>query len=177
MTLETQISNRLKNSLLWPLYARPGFLLRRASQIASSLAANECAKSGLIPPQHAFLIVLSKCPGLDQRTLGSTLGIDRVTSGQVLRALESRGLIQRIGSHKDGRRKLVYLTPNGKRNVRNAQAAMNRVSARLMSVFSPAQRIIFSALLLRMVVALNGESGTPVEVPRVGNVKSRTSPK
>ncbi|MGH8567247.1 MAG: MarR family winged helix-turn-helix transcriptional regulator [Gammaproteobacteria bacterium] len=137
----------------------------RASQIASSLGAEECAKAGLTPPQHAFLIVLSKCSGLDQRDLGKALGIDRVTAGQVLRTLETRGLVRRVGSSNDGRRKLVSLTAEGRKHVAPAQAAMRRVSARLLSALEPAERRVFADLLLKMVIALNQESVTPVEPP------------
>lgn len=160
-----KVPRRVKRSPLVGLYLRPGFLLRRASQIAASLGARECAKIGLTPPQHAFLIVLSKCSDMDQRGLGRALGIDRVTAGQVVQSLEARGLVRRAGSIDDGRRKLVSLTPAGSKFVAPSQGAMRRVSSRLMSPLDPAERQLFADLLLKIVVALNEESVTPVDPP------------
>src|SRR4051812_24652898 len=92
--IDVNVLSRIEESPLFDLYLRPGFLLRRANQIATSINTRECAKCDLTPPQHACLIALDRLPGLDQRRLGKTLGIDRVTVGQVLRGLEGRGLIR-----------------------------------------------------------------------------------
>lgn len=151
--------------LLSELYSRPGFLLRRANQIATGIAMRECAALGLTPPQHSFLVALDQCPGLDQRGLGKMLGIDRVTAGQLLRGLEVRGLIQRTDSTEDGRRKVVTLTSDGERLVGPAVAAARRASSRILSVLEPAERTVFLGLLLKVVMALNEESSTPVESP------------
>lgn len=172
-----KVPQRAKRSPLFELYLRPGFLLRRANQIAASIATRECAKLGLTPPQHAFLITLDRCPGLDQRGLGKALGIDRVTTGQVLRGLEARRLIERTDSSEDGRRKVVALTLDGKKLVGPATAVTLRTSERILSVLEPAERTMFVDLLLKTVIALNEESPTPVVPPRPGTRENRARPR
>lgn len=164
-TVSVNIPSWMKESPLFDLYLRPGFLLRRANQIATSINTRECAKLGLTPPQHACLIALDQLPALDQRGLGKVLGVDRVTIGQVLRGLESRRLIRRAGSQTDGRRKVVALTREGKELVGPAMVATLNTSKRILSALKPAERSTFVNLLLKTVIALNDESATPVEPP------------
>lgn len=161
----------LKESPLFDLYLRPGFLLRRANQIAMGINSQECAELGLTPPQHACLIALDLLPGSDQRGLSRALGIDRVTIGQMLRGLEIRGLVKRKDSQADGRRIKVELTAEGKDLVAPAIAATHATSQRILSPLKPREREIFLELLLKLVVALNAESATPVEPPFLSSKK------
>jgi DNA-binding MarR family transcriptional regulator len=163
--LNVKIPASMEKSPLFDLYLRPGFLLRRANQIAMSINTRECEKLGLTPPQHACLIALDQLHGSDQRGLGKALGIDRVTIGQVLRGLEARGLIRRKGSHTDGRRNIVTLTAEGRELVVPAMEAIEATSERILSALEAKERRAFVELLLKVVVALNEESATPVEPP------------
>ncbi|MDB5998359.1 MAG: transcriptional regulatory protein [Rhizobacter sp.] len=147
------------------LYGRPGFLLRRAQQIAVGLFIKECAEFDLTPPQHSILLVLKGYPGLDQSTLAEALGYDRATIGQMLERLETRGLAVRVGSVEDRRRKLLALTADGEALVDQASGAINNVSTRLLSPLSPSERELFVQLLRRVTDALNSESRTPVRPP------------
>ncbi len=155
------------------LYSRPGFLLRRANQIAMNIATQECAKIGLTPPQHVCLIALHRYPGIDQISLGKALGIDRATIGQILRSLEARGFVSRSGFPDDGRRKRVSLTMDGKRLACVAKFATIRASKRILSALDLAQRRTFVALLQKTVTALNSESPSPVEPPDTAAQKRR----
>ena len=47
------------------MYARPGFLLRRAHQISAAVFEDECKSVGLTPAQFGVLTVLHSSPGLD----------------------------------------------------------------------------------------------------------------
>src|SRR5690348_6897831 len=77
------------------LYARPGFLLRRAHQISAAVFEDECRELGLTPAQFGVLTVLRTHPGLGQSSLARALGFDKVTVLRVLRGLEGRGLVER----------------------------------------------------------------------------------
>jgi DNA-binding MarR family transcriptional regulator len=50
-------------------------------------------------------------PGLDQRTLASSIGFDTSTIGGVIDRLEKRGLIERQASPTDRRVRLLQVTP------------------------------------------------------------------
>jgi DNA-binding MarR family transcriptional regulator len=150
------------------LYERPGFLLRRAHQIAVGIFAQECATYGLTPPQHSTLIVVDRCPGLDQAALARAIGFDRATVGQVLEGMERRGLLRRESSPRDGRRRTLRLTPQGRALMKRAAPAISRTSQRLLAPLRSAQRKHFVELLQRLTGELNSASRSPVRSPAEG---------
>lgn len=147
------------------LYTRPGFLLRRAHQIAVGIFVRECALYALTPPQHSTLIVLERCPGLDQAALARAIGFDRATIGQVVEGLKVRGLLKRQKSQSDRRRKTLVLTPRGRALIRRSAAAIQRTSERLLAPLRPSQRKHFVELLLQLTGELNQASRSPVDAP------------
>jgi MarR family transcriptional regulator, lower aerobic nicotinate degradation pathway regulator len=150
------------------LYARPGFLLRRAHQIAVGIFVEECAAYGLTPPQHSTLIVIDRCPGIDQAALARAIGFDRATTGQVVEGLEARGLLKRENSRTDKRRKKLVLTPQGRALMKRAASAIQRTSNRLLAPLRPTQRKHFVELLLQLTDDLNQASRSPVSTPVEG---------
>lgn len=164
-SMSARTIRRAATPSLSQLYQRPGFLLRRANQIALSIATRESARIGLTPPQHACLIALESYPGLDQINLGKVLGIDRATIGQVLRRLEARKLVKRVGSSSDARRKVVTLTDFGKRLVGPASEAARRTADQLLSGLKMSEQKALIGLLTKLVTALNEQSPAPLESP------------
>jgi len=154
-----------RNAPFEELYARPGFLLRRAHQIAVGIFMQECSAVGLTPPQHSALIAIELCPGLDQAALARAIGFDRATVGQVVEGLEARGLLRRGRSRIDKRRKALSITPAGRKLMRRAARAIQRTSERLLSPLSPGDRSTFMTLLTRLTDRLNSNSRTPVRSP------------
>ena len=67
-----------------PLWARPGYLLRRLHQIHYALFFEECARFDITPVQYGLLTTLSLNPDLDQNSLARELGIDRTNVADVL---------------------------------------------------------------------------------------------
>ena len=147
------------------LYARPGFLLRRAHQIAVGIFVEECAAYRLTPPQHSTLIVIGHCPGIDQAALARAIGFDRATIGHVVGGLEARGLLRRRNSLADKRRKTLVLTPQGHALMRRAAAAIERTSERLLAPLNPNDRRTFVGFLLQLAGELNESSRSPVTAP------------
>src|ERR1043165_7076160 len=93
-----------KNSLD-ALYHRPGFMLRRAHQIAVSLFLEETGELNITTTQFGILHLLKHSPGLDQITVAKLLGLDRSTTGMVLGKLEDAGLIGRNVGTTDRRKR------------------------------------------------------------------------
>ena len=147
------------------LYARPGFLLRRAHQIAVGIFVQECATFGLTPPQHSALIAVGHCPGLDQAGLARALGFDRATIGQVVEGLESRGLLLRRDSATDKRRKTLALSSKGRALMGRATPAIAKTSERLLAPLAAREREHFVRLLRQLTGDLNSASRTPVTHP------------
>lgn len=138
-----------------PLWARPGFLVRRLHQINYALFFEECTAFNITPVQYALLTTLSLNPGMDQISLGKEVGIDRTNVADVLRRLERRGLVERRKGEEDRRAVLARLTTEGEKTTREMFAAMQRAQARLLEPLPPDERAAFMAALLRLVDAHN----------------------
>jgi DNA-binding MarR family transcriptional regulator len=154
-------------SALDALYRRPGFLLRRANQIAEGVFVNEFAAFDLTPAQCGTLIVAQACPGLDQSAIALAMGFDRATMGQILRNLESRGLLVREASEMDARRRHIFITAAAAELLRNAKVALERAQERLLAPYSPAEREQLLALLQRMCDTFNAETRSPLARPEL----------
>ncbi|HVE54716.1 MAG TPA: MarR family transcriptional regulator, partial [Ramlibacter sp.] len=114
------------------LYARPGFLLRRAHQISAAVFEDACKDLALTPAQFGVLTVLQAHPGLGQSSLARALGFDKVTVLRVLRGLQSRGYVDRGPSADNRRNVCVSLTDEGERVLQQAQKPAERAYKRLM---------------------------------------------
>ena len=135
------------------LYARPGFLLRRAHQISAAVFEDECRELGLTPAQFGALTVLKTHPGLGQSSLARALGFDKVTVLRVLRGLESRGLVQRGPAPGNKRNMCVSLTRRGADLLAQAQRPAERAYKRLLAPLDRDQQ----AQLIQLLQMLTGE--------------------
>src|SRR4051812_42079941 len=135
------------------LYARPGFLLRRAHQISAAVFENECRELGLTPAQFGVLTVLRSHPGLGQSSLARALGFDKVTVLRVLRGLEARGLVERGPAPDNKRNMCVALTDEGLALLSRAQRPAERAYKRLLAPLDAGQQ----EKLIELLQLLTGE--------------------
>ena len=140
-------------SSLSRLYARPGFLLRRAHQISAAVFEDECRDLALTPAQFGVLTVLRSHPGLGQSSLARALGFDKVTVLRVLRGLESRGLVARVPAEDNKRNISVSLTAAGANVLQLAQKPAEKAYKRLMAPLDKDQQ----EQLLELLQLLTGE--------------------
>jgi DNA-binding MarR family transcriptional regulator len=134
------------------LYARPGFLLRRAHQISAAVFEDECRELQLTPAQFGVLTVLRAHPGMGQSSLARALGFDKVTVLRVLRGLETRGLVVRQSAQ--GKRSVsVVLTDAGLSVLSQAQKPAEKAYRRLMAPLDREQQ----QQLLDLLQLLTGE--------------------
>jgi DNA-binding MarR family transcriptional regulator len=154
----------------FPLWRRPGYLIRRLHQVHYALFFEECDGFGITPVQYGLLTVLSTNPDSDQVALAHALGIDRTNVADVLRRLEQRGLVKRTPSLADRRMVLARLTRDGERVVESMHPAMARAQERLMRVLGDAEREAFLATLMRLLEANNKHGRAPLGSVRSGNI-------
>ena len=139
------------------LYARPGFLLRRAHQISAAVFEDECRALQLTAAQFGVLTVVKAHPGLGQSTLARALGFDKVTVLRVLRGLESRGLVAR--DSPPGKRAVsVALTASGEAMLEQAQKPAEKAYRRLMGPLDRTQQQQLIELLQRLTGELEDEA-------------------
>ncbi|MCW2244162.1 MarR family transcriptional regulator [Azospirillum canadense] len=134
-----------------PLWARPGYLVRRLHQIHYALFFEECGDFDITPVQYGLLTSLAENPNIDQNSLGRELGIDRTNVADVLNRLGKRGLIERSRSTEDKRMVLTRLTPEGERITREMYGAMQKAQLRLLEPLLPEERNAFLTMLIRLV--------------------------
>lgn len=140
------------------LYARPGFLLRRAHQISAAVFEDECRELALTPAQFGAMTVLAAHPGLGQSALARALGFDKVTVLRILRVLQSRGFLTRAPVEGNKRSIAVVLTEAGHDVLREAQKPAERAYKRLLRPLDPAQQQQLVALLQQLTGKLEDEA-------------------
>lgn len=140
------------------LYARPGFLLRRAHQISTAVFEDECKSLALTPAQFGVLSVLHASPGLDQSSLGRALGFDKVTVMRVMRGLEARGLIVRVYAPTNRRNLSISLSDTGLALLTKTKEPAEQAYNRLMAPLNHEQREQLIFLLQQLTTGLEGEA-------------------
>ncbi len=143
------------------LWSRPGYLIRRLHQIHVAMFLDECAEFKLTPVQFAVLTVLDSDGVLDQISVAKQISADRNTVGDVLRRLESRGLIERPASENDRRAKLAQITEKGRSFVESVLPSMIKVQRDLTSVLTREENAVLTDLLVKLIKANKEASRSP----------------
>ncbi len=151
---------------LLALYGRPGFMIRRAHQIAVSLFLEETGALRITTTQFGILHLLKHRPGLDQISVAKLLGLDRSTTGMVLTKLEGAGLVGRSVGVDDRRKRSLVLTLAGEKMLERLKEPARRVQARQLSAFEPHERKLFLELLGKFTRAFNESTRAPLEAHR-----------
>ncbi|MFD6064058.1 MarR family winged helix-turn-helix transcriptional regulator [Rhodococcus wratislaviensis] len=118
------------------MMSAPGHLLRRLNQAyqAAWLAHVDTTTTG---PQVAVLMAIRTYPGVEQGMVGASISLDRSTMASIVTRLEERGLISRIRPADDGRKRLLYLTDEGKAAVKDLVGRAQKLDGLLMEGFGP----------------------------------------
>jgi len=153
----------VRNTTIEDLYRRPGFMIRRAHQIAVAIFLAETGALGVTNRQYGILFALKHRPGIDQISVARLLGLDRSTTGMVIKKLEQAGLIGRSVGAADRRRASLVLTRAGERMLERLAEPAQRAQARVLSAFTPAERTQFLALLDKFIARFNGTTRVPLE--------------
>lgn len=139
----------------------PGHYIRRLQQIAVAIFLQETEAHGVTPVQYAGLQAVRKSPGIDQRTLARSIGLDTSTVAGVIDRLESRGLMMRSSSPDDRRVRLLSLTDEGLALLDEIQPAMMRAQQRILEPLSKKDQQEFMRMIRSVVIANNELSRAP----------------
>lgn len=140
------------------LWDRPGFLVRRLHQIHVAMFHEECGNFSITPVQFGLLTILEGKSPLDQVTLAAEVGIDRTNVADVIKRLESRGLVERRANQSDRRTRLVSITEDGRVFRRHVQKCMEIAQERFLAPLNEEDRRVFMRLL-RNLIETNNETG------------------
>ncbi|CAL9364179.1 MarR family transcriptional regulator [Streptomyces sp. Tu 3180] len=137
------------------LTTHPGHLARRLQQ-AHHLLWNTMVSEEITSPQFAVLNALVAEPGLDQRTVGERVGLDRSTIAEVIGRLIRRGLLDKVRDPQDGRRFLLRLTDEGLRAHRRLTVRTARMNQVFLAPLDTGEQALFLDLMQRVADAAEG---------------------
>jgi MarR family transcriptional regulator, lower aerobic nicotinate degradation pathway regulator len=141
---------------------KPGHLIRRLQQIALALFMDQTKEFGITPVQYSALIAIANHPGIDQTALCNIIAFDRSTIGDVVGRLEKKKLITRVNGAVDRRTKSLYITPSGRRMIRNIEPAVQSTQRLILAPLKPGERSAFMQMLRRLVHLNNERSRAPL---------------
>ncbi|MEV7084740.1 MarR family transcriptional regulator [Streptomyces sp. NPDC093085] len=134
------------------LTTHPGHLARRLQQ-AHYLLWTTMVSEEITSPQFAVLNALVAEPGLDQRTAGERVGLDRSTIAEVITRLNRRALVDKVRDPQDGRRSLLRPTEEGVRTHRRLAVRAARMNQVFLAPLTPDEQTVFFDLLQRVSTA------------------------
>jgi DNA-binding MarR family transcriptional regulator len=141
-----------------PVEDRVGYLLAR-----NQLAIREEAERALAPlglgggavdcsPKHVVCLSLIASEGpMSQQALGELISMDRTTVVAVVDWLELNGLVERRRNPTDRRAYALEITAEGRRWLREAEAALRGVERRFLAPLSGEERRQLVGLLRRLL--------------------------
>jgi MarR family transcriptional regulator, temperature-dependent positive regulator of motility len=145
------------------VYDEPGYLVRRAQQIAVStfysIIGNE-----VTPIQYAALRILREQPEIDQVTLGKLCALDTSTAATLAVRLEERGLVERFMRTSNKRHRLLRLTAAGAALVKRLAPLSSELRRRMLEPLAGDEQEAFLDLLRKFVRLNNEKSRAPLRL-------------
>ena len=132
---------------------RPTWLVSRVFARSSGLlnAAFEAQGDGLRGYHYRLLAALDEYGAASQADLGRSVSLDRSDVTAVLSELETRGLVERTVDPDHKRRKIVTLTPAGRKQLLALDAIVDQTQIDFLAPLTPTQRRQFTDLLTRLL--------------------------
>lgn len=134
-----------------PNHRVPSFLAFRFYQLCLGMMAEVLAPEGLKPTEYGALTMLDVVPGLDQQSLATRLGLDKVSVGKMIDRLEHVGLVERRLDPTNRRSRRLHLTPAGLRLRRRLQPAALAAQDRIVAPLDVEERPVFINMLTRLI--------------------------
>jgi MarR family transcriptional regulator, lower aerobic nicotinate degradation pathway regulator len=128
----------------------PTWLLSRASGRAHRLLADAFADAGARGYHYRALAALGDFGPTSQTALGRRAQLDDSDVVAALAELEADALVERAHDPDDGRRKIVTITPAGKRQLKKLDRIVASVQEELLAPLSASERAELIRLLGRV---------------------------
>jgi DNA-binding MarR family transcriptional regulator len=139
----------------------PSHLLRRCVQYANDLFSREPGASDLTKQQFTVLAAVEQNEGMSQTDLVAITGIDRSTLAEMIRRMIEKGLLDRERTESDARANAVRIAAGGRKALRSARTASDRVEKALLAGLATAERARFVKMLATVVAQAEAEDADP----------------
>lgn len=136
-----------QRTISWLLAGAGKLVLRRWAEIQSEL--------DLTPSQHKLLLTLDEIGPLGQRRLAELVGIDRRNAVPIIETSVEQGLLMRQVDSEDRRRRVLKLTPHGRRVAQKLRRLSADIENDLLNPLDPAQRTGLRNALQALLDQLN----------------------
>jgi DNA-binding MarR family transcriptional regulator len=140
----------------------PSHLLRRCVQYANDLFSRETSTNDLTKQQFTVLAAVEQNEGISQTDLVGLTGIDRSTLAEMIRRMIDKGLLDRERTESDQRANAVRIATAGKKALRAARTANERVERALLASLAAGDRARF----LKMLATVASQAETEQPSPR-----------
>ena len=162
-----------KSNGSFALSESPSHLLKRCAQFFGDLYAHEAGSGELTKQQFTLLAALEHNDGVSQTALVEITGIDRSTLAEMIRRMIERGLLDRERTESDQRANAVRIAVAGKKALRSARTANERVERALLAGLAAADRARLVKMLAIVVAQAEFQEGD--SRPGEGRTKPRRS--
>ena len=139
---------------LVPMRSRvPGHLARRFHRIHAAMLGEALEGVGLDAATYGMLVSIVRSPGLRQKELAELRGLDPVSAGQIIDALEARGLVRRCADPKDRRAWRLEATDDGRELRERAAPLALGAQQHMLRVLSDEEVSLLAELMARVIEA------------------------
>jgi DNA-binding MarR family transcriptional regulator len=138
----------------------PAHLARRFHQICIGVIEEILEGQDVTPMQWSVIAAILEEPGTGQKHIAKRVGIDPVTLGQMVDALEKNGLVKRQTDPGDRRGRQLFLTQRGTELRLRLRPLMLEAQDRVLAPLTKTERVSLLDMLARVVVA-NGSYARP----------------
>lgn len=128
----------------------PSWLLGQAARRAHELVSDALAPEGLGRPHYTVLASLAEDGPTSQAGLGRRLWLDRSDTHSIVATLEQAGLVERTGDPADQRRKVVSITGDGRRKLKQLKRRIQSAQDQILAPLDAGEREQLIALLARI---------------------------
>lgn len=139
----------------------PSHLLRRCVQYANDLFSHEPGASDLTKQQFTVLAAVEQNEGMSQTDLVTITGIDRSTLAEMIRRMIEKGLLDRERTESDARANAVRIAAGGRKALRSARTASERVEKALLGSLAAGDRAKLIKMLGAVVAQAEAEEASP----------------
>lgn len=128
----------------------PSWLLGQAARRAHDLVTDALSQEGVGRQHFTVLASLAEHGPASQADLGRRLWLDRSDAHAIVSALEQSGLVQRTMDPADQRRKVVAITTNGKRALKQLRKKIQSAQDQILAPLDAHEREQLIRLLARI---------------------------
>mgnify|MGYP001806175419 CR=1 FL=1 len=131
-----------------------GYALKETASALRLAMENALRPLGMTVTHYACLELLGQRPGMSNSELARGAFVTRQSMNVLLQSLERDGSVTRPASATEGRVLPAQLTPQGKRALATASAAVREVELGMLGDLTEDERTLLLSLLQRMTTSL-----------------------